>query len=173
MCVVDNLNIAVENLAYRVQGPHADRLATAQQGLEQADTHLREAPICSAVDIRQPGPAARTIEAASNRRNTMTSENKWTPEAIHALGPTTDLPTLGAIFECSRWKAYQMARQEEWERLGIKVLSIGSKYRVVVQSILDVLGYGLAEPTTLAGDQQSTAPPDGRLPPSPGCPTAP
>ena len=64
----------------------------------------------------------------------MTSQNRWTQEAIRALGPTTDLPTLGAIFECSRWKAYQMARHGEWGRLGIKVLSIGSKYRVVVQS---------------------------------------
>jgi hypothetical protein len=75
----------------------------------------------------------------------MTSESKWTPEAIRALGPTTDLPTLGAIFECSRWKSYQMARKSEWEQVGIKVVSIGSKYRVVVQSILDVLGYGSAE----------------------------
>ena len=41
---------------------------------------------------------------------------EWTPEAIRALGPTTDLPTLGDIFECSRWKSYQMAREREWER---------------------------------------------------------
>ena len=67
---------------------------------------------------------------------------KWTPEAIRALGPTTDLPTLAEIFECSRWKSYKMARDGEWEHLGVKVLSIGSKYRVVVQSVLDVLGYG-------------------------------
>lgn len=70
---------------------------------------------------------------------------KWTPEAIRALGPTTDLPTLAAIVECSRWKSYQMAQHGEWERLGIKVIPIGSKYRVVVQSILDVLGYGRGE----------------------------
>lgn len=75
----------------------------------------------------------------------MTSESQWTPEAIRALGPTTDLPTLGAIFECSRWKSYKMARLGEWEQVGIKVVSIGSKYRVVVQSILDVLGYGSAD----------------------------
>jgi hypothetical protein len=67
---------------------------------------------------------------------------EWTPEAIRALGPTTDVPTLGDIFECSRWKSYQMAQHGEWEQLGIKVLPIGSKYRVTVQSILDVLGYG-------------------------------
>jgi hypothetical protein len=78
----------------------------------------------------------------------MNGEGQWTPEAIRALGPTTDLPTLGAIFECSRWKSYQMARQSEWEQVGIKVVSIGSKYRVVVQSILDVLGYGSTEPST-------------------------
>lgn len=72
----------------------------------------------------------------------MTSNGTWTPEAIRALGPTTDLPTLGAIFECSRWKSYQMARRGEWERVGIKIIPIGSKYRVVVQSILDVLGHG-------------------------------
>jgi hypothetical protein len=72
----------------------------------------------------------------------MTSNGTWTPDAIRALGPTTDLPTLGAIFECSRWKSYQMARQGGWERVGVKVIPIGSKYRVVVQSILDVLGYG-------------------------------
>jgi len=70
---------------------------------------------------------------------------KWTPEAIRALGPTTDLPTLAAIVECSRWKSYQMAQHGEWERIGIKVIPIGSKYRVVVQSILDVLGYSHGE----------------------------
>lgn len=84
----------------------------------------------------------------------MTSENKWTPEVIRALGPTTDLPTLGAIFECSRWKAYQMAREGEWGRLGIKVLPIGSKYRVVVQSILEVLGYGCSD----VGTQEAPSP---------------
>jgi len=103
----------------------------------------------------------------------MTSEDKWTPEAIRALGPTTDLPTLGTIFECSRWKAYQMARHGEWGRLGIKVLPIGSKYRVVVQSILDVLGYGLADIDGLADGQQGAASPGSRLARHPGTPTAP
>jgi hypothetical protein len=79
---------------------------------------------------------------AEQGEDRMTSNGTWTPEAIRALGPTTDLPTLGTIFECSRWKSYQMARQGEWERVGIKVIPIGSKYRVAVQSILDVLGYG-------------------------------
>jgi hypothetical protein len=88
----------------------------------------------------------------------MTSEGKWTPEAIRSLGPTTDLPTLGAIFECSRWKSYQMAQHGEWEQVGIKVLSIGSKYRVVVQSVLDVLGYGSAEPSTRKAEHAPSRP---------------
>ena len=103
----------------------------------------------------------------------MTSQNRWTQEAIRALGPTTDLPTLGAIFECSRWKAYQMARQGEWGRLGIRVLSIGSKYRVVVQSILDVLGYRAADMYGLADGQQNAASQDGLLARRPGTPIAP
>jgi len=82
---------------------------------------------------------------AERGEDRMTSNGTWTPEAIRALGPTTDLPTLGTIFKCSRWKSYQMARQGEWERVGIKVIPIGSKYRVVVQSILDVLGYGRSD----------------------------
>src|SRR5579863_5276268 len=79
---------------------------------------------------------------AKQGEDRMTGHGTWTPEAIRALGPTTDLPTLGTIFKCSRWKSYQMARENEWQQVGIRVLSIGSKYRVVVQSILDVLGYG-------------------------------
>jgi hypothetical protein len=88
---------------------------------------------------------------AQQGEDRMTSNTTWTPEAIRALGPTTDLPTLGTIFECSRWKSYQMARHGEWERVGIKVIPIGSKYRVVVQSIMDVLGYGRGE----VGDQEA------------------
>jgi hypothetical protein len=83
-----------------------------------------------------------TTSIAKQGEDRLTSNGTWTPETIRALGPTTDLPTLGTIFECSRWKSYQMARHGEWERVGIKVIPIGSKYRVVVQSILDVLGYG-------------------------------
>jgi hypothetical protein len=99
----------------------------------------------------------------------MTSENNWNPEAIRALGPTTDLPTLADILKCSRWKSYKMAREGEWEILGIKVLSIGSKYRVVVQSVLEVLGYGPAGADRLPGGQQSIASPGRR----PGTPSAP
>ena len=70
----------------------------------------------------------------------MTSQ--WTPEAIRALGATTDLPTLGSIFGLGPWRSYQMAHTGEWEQAGIRILKIGNRYRVAVPSILDVLGNG-------------------------------
>jgi hypothetical protein len=54
----------------------------------------------------RPRTSARVFTSAAPRlarRNTMPSESKWAPEAIRALGPTADLPTLGTIFGCSRW----------------------------------------------------------------------
>ena len=67
---------------------------------------------------------------------------QWTPEAIRALGATTDLPTLGSIFGLGRWRSYQMAHTGEWEQAGIRIIAIGARYRVTVQSILDVLSQG-------------------------------
>jgi hypothetical protein len=68
--------------------------------------------------------------------------SQWTPDAIRALGATTDLPTLGSIFGLGRWRSYQMAHTGEWEQAGIHVIQIGARYRVAVQSILDVLTQG-------------------------------
>jgi hypothetical protein len=70
----------------------------------------------------------------------MNSSPQWTPAAIRSLGPTTDLLTLGEIFGVSRWKAYQMRRDGRWAQLGIKIILVGSHYRVTVTSILAVLG---------------------------------
>jgi hypothetical protein len=68
------------------------------------------------------------------------TSSTWTAEAIRALGATTDLQTLADIFACSGWSSRKMARTGEWERQGIKIFRIGARYRVGVQSILDVLG---------------------------------
>ena len=67
----------------------------------------------------------------------MTSQ--WTPEAIRALGATTDLPTLGSIIGLSTWRSRQMAHTGEWEQAGIRILKIGNRYRVAVPSIVNVL----------------------------------
>jgi hypothetical protein len=93
--------------------------------------------------------------------------SQWTHEAIRGLGATTDLPTLGSIFGVSRWRSYQMAHTGEWEQVGIRIVPIGTKYRVVVVSILEVLGYsppsrtgvGPAAPNRSARDNATMAPP--------------
>ena len=77
---------------------------------------------------------------------------QWTPEAIRALGATTDLPTLGSIFGLGRWRSYQMAHTGEWEQAGIRILKIGNRYRVAVPSILDVLGNGRVPGTDTDGE---------------------
>ena len=79
----------------------------------------------------------------------------WTPEAIRALGVTTDLPTLGKIFRVSRTRAYQMAHTGEWEQAGIRIVPLGSRYVVAVQSVLEVLGHGDAGPAGTAGTHAS------------------
>jgi len=75
----------------------------------------------------------------------------WTPEAIRALGATTDLPTLGSVFGLSRWRSYQMARTGEWEQAGIHIIRMGSRYRVTVGSILAVLNEGSTAETAANG----------------------
>jgi hypothetical protein len=68
-------------------------------------------------------------------------DSTWTAERIRALGPTTDVPTLASILQCSRWKAYQMARTNQWAAAGVKIIRIGATYKVSVPSVLEVLGY--------------------------------
>jgi hypothetical protein len=84
--------------------------------------------------------------------------SQWTPEAIRALGATTDLPTLGSIFGLGRWRSYQMAHTGEWEQAGIRIIPVGARYRVAVQSILDVLGQGAPPDTEADGDQAEPRP---------------
>jgi hypothetical protein len=91
------------------------------------------------------GPA----KSSTNRKGDLMST--WTLEAIRALGVRTDLPTLGEIFGISRTRAYQMAHTGEWEQAGIRIVPLGSRYVVTVQSILDVLGHGGAGTCTRSG----------------------
>jgi len=86
----------------------------------------------------------------------MTSQ--WTPEAIRALGATTDLPTLGSIFGLGRWRSYQMAHTGEWEQAGIHIIRIGARYRVTVGSILNVLGQRGTPGTPGSDGQQAPGP---------------
>ena len=61
MRAIDNLDVAVRNLAGHASGAHSARLEAAQAGLEQAYGQLREALICSAVDFRVPGSGKQVV----------------------------------------------------------------------------------------------------------------
>jgi hypothetical protein len=97
-------------------------------------------------------------------KNSSTCEEKtvttsqWTPETIRALGATTDLPTLGSIFGLGRWRSYQMAHTGEWEQAGIRIIQIGARYRVTVQSILDVLTHGSTPGTGMSREEAAPSP---------------
>jgi hypothetical protein len=82
----------------------------------------------------------------------------WTPEAIRALGPTTDVRTLGSIFGRHPNTAYAMRRQGRWEAIGIRIILVGARYQVAVQSILDVLGCTPAGSNTTTGDPAASQP---------------
>ena len=92
----------------------------------------------------------------------MTSQ--WTPEAIRALGATTDLPTLGSIFGLSTWRSRQMAHTGEWEQAGIRILKIGNRYRVAVQSVLDVLSSSDTSATDAGAGREHAAPLRAQVP---------
>ena len=87
---------------------------------------------------------------------------QWTPEAIRALGATTDLPTLGEIFGLSTWRSREMAKTGEWEQAGIRILKMGSRYRVTVPSILDVLGVPGDDGTPADGENPADDAGDGQ-----------
>jgi hypothetical protein len=93
---------------------------------------------------------------------------QWTPEAIRALGATTDLHTLGEIFGLSTWRSREMAKAGEWEQIGIRILKMGSRYRVTVPSILNVLvSRATTEPPQTAKPPGVTGPPETAPAPAP------
>jgi hypothetical protein len=128
----------------------------------KAERHLPPVRPARSGRDRAPGPHGgarddRTREDRQHPQGDHTMSSQWTPEAIRALGATTDLPTLGSIFGVSRWRAYQMAHTGEWQQVGIRIVPIGTKYRVAVQSILEVLRHdGAASSGT--GNQPSSGP---------------
>lgn len=126
-----------------------DRMASFHTSNQRADA-VQEA-------VASPNDHCPNQSDAS-KETALTMTIHWTPEAIRALGATTDLPTLGEIFGLSTWRSREMAKTGEWEQAGIRVLKIGSRYRVIVPSILDVLGIpGDETPGDDTGDVQGNA----------------
>ena len=81
----------------------------------------------------------------SNNRRSRTSrradpepggEATWTPEAIRALGPTTNLHTAAQIFGLAMSTAYLLAKRGQFP---VPVIRVGTQYRVPVKPILAAL----------------------------------
>jgi hypothetical protein len=102
MRVIDNLDVAVRNLAAHVSGPHTARLAAAQAGLEEAYTQLREALICSLVDFRQPR-SGRQVRALRERYPVLPNRQRLARASSARLAETS-FPA-GSVIEAVRQPA--------------------------------------------------------------------
>ncbi|MCX4699522.1 helix-turn-helix domain-containing protein [Streptomyces sp. NBC_01373] len=61
----------------------------------------------------------------------------WTREAIEALGPTTDVPTVAAIFGVNKDTVYAQIRRGEWT--ATRVLPLGRKLKIPTRDLIALL----------------------------------
>ncbi|MEU0971333.1 helix-turn-helix domain-containing protein [Streptomyces sp. NPDC005917] len=61
----------------------------------------------------------------------------WTREAIEALGPTTDVPTMASIFGVNKDTVYAQIRRGEWT--ATRVLPLGRKLRIPTRDVITLL----------------------------------
>lgn len=61
----------------------------------------------------------------------------WTREAITALGPVTDVPTLAAILGVHKDTVYAAIRRGEWT--ATRVLTLGRKIKIPTRDLIALL----------------------------------
>jgi excisionase family DNA binding protein len=61
----------------------------------------------------------------------------WTREAIEALGPTTDVPTVASIFGVNKDTVYAQIRRGEWT--ATRVLPLGRKLKIPTRDLIALL----------------------------------
>ncbi|MHC3471229.1 helix-turn-helix domain-containing protein [Streptomyces sp. 7R007] len=61
----------------------------------------------------------------------------WTREAIEALGPTTDVPTVASIFGVNRDTVYAQIRRGEWT--ATRTLTLGRKIKIPTRDLINLL----------------------------------
>lgn len=61
----------------------------------------------------------------------------WTREAIEALGPTTDVPTVASILDVHKDTVYAQIRRGEW--IATRVLPLGRKLKIPTRDLVDLL----------------------------------
>lgn len=62
---------------------------------------------------------------------------EWTREAVEALGPTTDVPTVASIFGVNKDTVYAQIRRGEWT--ATRVLPLGRKLRIPTRDLIALL----------------------------------
>ena len=67
----------------------------------------------------------------------MTNNDRWTVDAVRALGTTTSIEIAGAILGIGRTKAYEFARTGDFP---VAVIRAGRRYVVPVPALLALLG---------------------------------
>jgi excisionase family DNA binding protein len=80
------------------------------------------------------------------RTNGNARKKVWTPQAIRALGVRTDIKTSADVLGISDRTLYELVRSGECP---LKVLRLGNKYVVPVQSLLEYLGIASEEPASI------------------------
>ncbi|MER7838435.1 helix-turn-helix domain-containing protein [Streptomyces sp. NPDC096040] len=61
----------------------------------------------------------------------------WTREAIEALGPTMDVPTVASIFGVNKDTVYAQIRRGEWT--ATRVLTLGRKLKIPTRDLVSLL----------------------------------
>lgn len=61
----------------------------------------------------------------------------WTREAVEALGPTTDVPTVASIFGVNKDTVYAQIRRGEWT--ATRVLTLGRKIKIPTRDLVALL----------------------------------
>ncbi|UXY28580.1 helix-turn-helix domain-containing protein [Streptomyces sp. HUAS TT20] len=61
----------------------------------------------------------------------------WTREAVEALGPTTDVPTVASIFGVNKDTVYAQIRRGEWT--ATRVLTLGRKIKIPTRDLIALL----------------------------------
>jgi len=61
----------------------------------------------------------------------------WTREAVEALGPTTDVPTVASIFDVNKDTVYAQIRRGEWT--ATRVLTLGRKIKIPTRDLVTLL----------------------------------
>lgn len=68
----------------------------------------------------------------------------WTREAVEALGPTTDVPTVASIFGVNKDTVYAQIRRGEWT--ATRVLTLGRKIKIPTRDLVALLYAPGSEP---------------------------